>query len=102
MNIKNLDPARVLRALYNHARPFNTSAHWHIPGDMPVEQARTLLNSSPPSGGVVYFDYLHGRLLKVDLPVNTRFSGSLIDLRLYNHHYGEGAGERVIREEFGS
>lgn len=86
MNIAGLDKAVILVALYNasHAQGVGLYA----PGaGMPItiEEARAALKTQ------TYFDYVRGRVMKVDL------SGDELDLRLYDRDNGEGAGARAIR-----
>lgn len=58
----------------------------HRDGDMSVEQAQAILD-----GGQTYFDYLEGRVMKVDL------SGDSFETYLYDRDNGEGAAFTVIR-----
>ena len=53
-------------------------------GVVTVEHCEMLLGSQ------TYFDYLHGRVLKVDL------SGDEFDERLYDRDCGEGAAQRAV------
>ncbi len=85
MNISNLDKAKVLAALYNHAQPQSFGVLHFKPEDMTTEQAQALLD-----GGQTYFDYLHGRVMKVDL------SGDELRTELYNRDNGHQKAERVL------
>ena len=85
MDIKGLNKARVLAALYNASTPLGLGFMHYDPSPMTEEQAREILNE-----GNFYFDYLRGRVMKINLEhdeVNT--SG-------YNRDNGENAAETVI------
>jgi hypothetical protein len=56
------------------------------PARMTVDEARALLAQGPPR-----FDYLAGRVLKVDLDDPTGF-----DARLYDRDNGAGAAQAVV------
>lgn len=87
MDISHLDKAVVLAALYNKARVQGMGVLHAKPDDMSIEEARALL-----AAGQLRFDYLHGRVMKIDL--------SKADLwtALYNRDNGEGAAEAIITE----
>jgi hypothetical protein len=61
IDISHCDKAAVLAALYNRARVQGMGFLSARPGDMKVEEARVLLAKSER------FDYVHGRVVKVDL-----------------------------------
>ena len=88
MDISNLDKAAVLAALYNHAKCQGSGFLDSDPEPMTVESAREILKT-----GQTYFDYVKGRVMKVDL------SGGFLDPRLYDRDNGPGAAERAILEE---
>jgi hypothetical protein len=87
MDISGLDKAELLAALFNGShqqglgRLDKSGAR-----DMTVSEAREELAANPR----MYFDYLRGRVLKVDLGAS--------DMRtaLYNRDLGEGAAERIV------
>ena len=85
VDIKGLDKARVLKALYDHSHVqglgFMQAAQ---DGDFTVEHCAELLEQ------YTYFDYLRGRVLKVDL------SRDEFDERLYDRDCGEGAAQRAV------
>ena len=85
MDISNYDKADVLRVLYNNARPLGLGMLHFDPKDMTKEEAQELIDS-----GQTYFDYVKGRVMKVDL--------SKTDLRtaLYNRDNGDKAAESAI------
>lgn len=86
IDISGLDRAAVLAALFNGARAQGLGFLAHQEGDMTVEQAQAILDT-----GTTYFDYLQGRVMKVDL------SGDSFDPWGYDRDNGEGAAFSVIR-----
>lgn len=85
----------MLAALWNHSRQQGMSVldtRGAVGKVMTKEQAQEIINSlgSCGFGQHLNFDYLWGRVLKVDLAPNE------IDLRLYNRDNGDGAGEKAI------
>lgn len=104
INIKDLDKADVLAALYNRAKQ-QGMGFMHARGMRPmtVEEARSefavgddLQKENPhlphnqQGKREQYFDYLHGRVLKVKL------GGDEFDEYLYDRDNGAGAAERAI------
>ena len=85
VDISGLNKDEVLFALYNAS---------HVQGmgflaaidNYTLEDAKRDYEASPSK----YFDYLHGRVLKVDL------SGDSFDSRLFDRDCGEGAAEKAI------
>lgn len=83
VDIKGLDKAKVLKALYDGS---------HIQGlgilqaisDFTLDNARNCLSKTSD------FDYLYRRVLKVNL------SGDSFDERLYDRDNGKGAAQRAI------
>ena len=88
MDISYLDKAKVLAALYNHARPQGMGLLHFDPQRMTAEQAREILKT-----GQTYFDYVKGRVMKINL------SGDLLDTGLYDRDNGPGAAENAILVE---
>ena len=85
VDIKGLDKARVLKSLYEHSHVQGIGFLQAVPdGVVTVEHCAGLLAKYS------YFDYLHGRVLKVDL------SGDEFDERLYDRDCGEGAAQRAV------
>lgn len=85
MNIKGIDKAAVLAALYNASRQQGMGfMNQRGQQQMTIEDARKELERES------YFDYLHGRVMKISL------SGDDLDTRLYDRDNGQGAGERAI------
>lgn len=86
MNIKGLDKAAILAALWNAAIPKELAFLAGKVKEMTVEEAQAILDS-----GETYFDYLQARCLKIDLGC-----GDELETRLYNRDHGQGAAEAVI------
>ncbi len=84
IDLTKYDKAEVLAALFNYSKaqgilPLNPN-----PVSMTREEARELLKDTQ------YFDYLKGRVMKVDL------SGDKLDPCLYDYDNGDGAVGRVL------
>lgn len=85
MNIKGLDKAEVLAALFNASRQQGMGfMHSRGASSMTVDQAQEELKND------TYFDYLHGRVMKIGL------DGDELETRLYDRDNGQGAAERAI------
>lgn len=84
INISKLDKAEVLAALYNNSRPQGLGIIPYEPRDMTIEQARDLLKRQ------TRFDYIKGRVMKIDL------SGNTLDPWLYNRDNGDKSAEKII------
>lgn len=86
IDTSKLDKSEVLAALYNHSRQqglgFLDSRGSRV---LSVDEARHLLNKQ------TYFDYLYGRVLKIDL------SGSELDPWGYDRDNGQGAALRALQ-----
>lgn len=93
MDIRGLDKARVLKALFNRATCRGMGALSFTPAPMSDAQAAELMSRSGPT---FYFDYVQGRVLKVSL------RGEEVDTALYNRDNGSGAAEDAVRREFGA
>lgn len=85
MDISGLDKAAVLAALYNASQQ-QGMGFMHARGarGMTVEQAREELSKQD------YFDYLHGRVMKISLAKDE------VNTALYNRDNGYGAAERAV------
>ena len=86
IDISNMNKAEVLASLYNRSHTQGLGILQAKPGYMTTEEAQTLLDS-----GQTYFDYLHGKVMKVDL------SGDSFSPRLYDRDCGEGAAEHALK-----
>lgn len=85
IDLTGLDKAEVLAALYNASQPRGMGILYYDPTSMTTEEAQKLLDS-----GQTYFDYLKGRVMKVDL------SSDQLETWLYDRDNGQGAAQRVI------
>ena len=85
MNIRGMNKAKILAALYNNSRPQGIGAISASSMDMTEEEAQKLLDD-----GQTYFDYLGGRVMKVDL------GSDELTTFLYDRDLGQGACERVV------
>jgi hypothetical protein len=85
INIKGLNKAKVLAALYNASKPLGLGILQYDPKDMSEKEAAELLKEQS------YFDYLKGRVMKVDLSSDKEF-----DERLYDRDNGIGAAKEAI------
>lgn len=83
VNIKGLDKAQVLKALYDHSRPQGLG-FLQAGKTVTLEECAKLLEEHTD------FDYLGDRVLKVDL------SEDEFDPRLYDRDNGEGAAQRAV------
>lgn len=86
INISKLNKADVLAALYNNSKPLGLGFLHHTTGVMTTKEAQTLLDS-----GQSYFDYLQGRVMKIDL------SGDELETWLYDRDNGGGAAKRALQ-----
>ena len=86
INISKMDKIEVFRALYNKAKTQGMGIFQFEPSDMSREEAESIFNQSNDK----YFDYVKGRVMKVDL------SGDILDTRLYDRDNGEGKAQMVI------
>lgn len=86
IDIKGIDKAELLAALYNGARPQGMGFLQARPGDMTVDEARTLLDRVLRNGEG-WFDYVLGR------PIKVGFKGDmLLRADLYDRDAPGGAG----------
>jgi len=84
IDLKGLDKAAVLAALFNASKPQGMGFMHYDPAPMTVEQAAELLKRS------TYFDYLQGRVMKIELSDDT------LDPWSYDRDNGEGAAAATI------
>lgn len=105
VNIQGLDKAELLAALYSRAQVLGMGRLQAKPGDLTSDEARDLIAkhsyvgnrhisdrfcppNTPPT--TIRFDYLHGRVMKVEL------AGDTLDTYLYNRDNGAGAAEAIV------
>jgi hypothetical protein len=84
ISLVGLDKGAVLAALYNASQPQGMGILQFDPKPMTPEEGNKLLKST------TYFDYLKGRIMKVDL------SKEHLDPWLYDRDNGQGAAEAAI------
>jgi hypothetical protein len=85
IDIKGLDKAEVLKALYDHSHVQGLGFLQAVPdGTVTVEHCRELLEKE------TYFDYLYGKVLKVDLRHDE------FNEYLYDRDNGIGAAQMAI------
>ena len=88
IDLRGLDKAAVLAALYNASKPLGLGIRFFDSAVMTVPEAAELLEES--KAWDCYFDYLKGRMMKVDL------SGDDLSFWLYDRDNGAGAAQRAI------
>ncbi len=84
IDLKGVNKAKALAALYNASQPLGMGFLQYDPTPMTEQEAGELLQQ------YTYFDYLKGRVMKVDL------SGDSFDPWLYDRDNGEGAAARAL------
>jgi len=95
IDISKLDKAEVLAALYNGSRQQGMGFMNARGGSgMTAEQASKEINTAKRemrSGRVsIRFDYLHGRVMKLDI------GGDTLDPRLYDRDNGQGSARNAL------
>ncbi len=86
ISLHGLEKGEVLAALYNASRPLGMGFLQYDPKPMTAEEGASLVASQ------TYFDYLKGRVMKIDL------KGDELETWLYDRDNGSGAAERAINE----
>lgn len=91
MNIQGLNKDEVLAALFNASKQ-QGMGFLHAAGAsaMSVEEACAILDAHSEAGRRPYFDYLKGRVMKIDL------SKDEVNTALYDRDNGQGAAEAAI------
>jgi hypothetical protein len=84
IDLKGLDKAAALAALYNGAKPQGLGFMQYDPKPMSIEEARILLEKTQD------FDYIKGRVMKVDL------SGDQLNPWLYDRDNGQNVAQTLI------
>lgn len=90
VDITGLDKAEVLCALYEVAKPLGFGHLHYKPGPMPIDRARELIEAHSLADGRMMFDYVAGRVLKVDL------GGDTFKPWLFDRDNGKGAAAAAI------
>lgn len=91
VNCQGLSKAETLCALYNKAKVQGMGFLQAIPGDMSLQEANELITELKENNYRLFFDYVHGRVIKVDLSADNEF-----DEYLYDRDNGKGAAEKAI------
>lgn len=86
MNISGFSKPAVLAALYNAAKPQGMGFLHYDPKPMMADEAAELLKHQ------TYFDYLKGRVMKIDLKNDEVRTGA------YNRDNGQNAAELAVEE----
>lgn len=86
ISLAGLNKADVLAVLYNRSKPQGMGFLQYDPKPMTREEAQGYLEKT------TYFDYLKGRVMKIDL------SSDVLDQRLYDRDNGNGAAASAIDE----
>lgn len=91
INIAGIDKSALLQALHAKSKAQGMS-YMHDKGDLTLQQCQEILSRCPVIEGKVfmYFDYLAGRVMKVNI------SGETLDPYLYDRDNGPGAAQRVV------
>ena len=90
IDISKKDKAEVLAALYNRSRhDEGVGLFYSDPALMTKEEAAKFLRNTPDKT----FDYLKGRIMKVNLHRDDRLRTTL-----YNRDVGQGMAELIITE----
>lgn len=84
VNIEGLNKAEVLKALYDGSQ-LQGMGFLSAVDNFTEEDAKRLLETQ------TYFDYLHGRVMKVDLSSDVEFNE-----RLYDRDNGDGKAQKII------
>lgn len=90
VDITGLDKARLLAALYGGARAQGMGFLQYVPGPMSIDEAREHIAAC--FGGRLKFDYLKGRVLKVNI------TGDTMNTALYNRDNGDGFAEYIVQQ----
>lgn len=85
ISIEGLNKADVLASLYNASMPLGMGMLQYDPKPMARAEAEQILAQCS------YFDYLKGRVMKIDLSRD-----DVLDERLYDRDCGPGAASRAI------
>lgn len=92
VDIKGLDKAEVLHALWRHSHAQGLSFMGLTPEGFTLEKAQALIKERQEKNARLYFDYVEGHVIKCDL------SGDSFDEFLYDRDCGPGAAENAINE----
>lgn len=85
IDVTGINKAQLLKALYDDAKPLGMGMLHFQPEPMTIEEADRLSKEH------TYFDYLKGRVMKVDI------SGDTLRCLLYDRDNGDGAAKRALQ-----
>lgn len=88
VNIKGLDKAMVLVALWQHSHAQGMS--FLNERMLTLSEAEEMINDRIKKNVILYFDYVNGHIIKCDI------TGDEFDPRLYDRDCGPGAAQRAI------
>jgi hypothetical protein len=91
IDVSNIKPAAVLAALYNASTPLGMGFLQFTPEPMTEDEAEKLIAANTYKNRA-YFDYLRGRVMKVEI------NGKTLDPRLYDRDNGHGAAEAALMD----
>lgn len=89
IDISGIDKAELTAFLYNRSKPVGYGELVAGSGTMRTAEAKEIITAN---GGDASFNYLKGRVMKVDL------NGSSFDPSGYDRDNGEGAANKVVEE----
>lgn len=90
VNIKDLDKAEVLLALWKGSHAQGMSFLGMMNGGLTLEKAKGMVDELKEHNHPLYFDYVMGHVIKCDL------TDDEFDPRLYDRDCGEGRAAEVI------
>ena len=96
MNVEDrMLPAEVLMVLYNRAMVHGIGFLQATYKPMTLDEADEIIESRMKNRIGTYFDYLHGRVMKIDVAPGI---GQDLDTRLYNRDNGPEAAELALMD----
>jgi len=93
IDVSHIEPAELLRLLYNAIDMGKRHGLPTFPDPMRIEEARRII-AERTRDGIARFDYLNGRLMKVAI------GSAQVDERLYDREHGPGAFATAIGVEY--
>lgn len=90
VNIKDIPKNELLAALYNNSKPLGMGMLHYDPTPMTPDEAQNMIDDLKNEGHDLFFDYVKGRVIKVDITGDEMRTGS------YNRDIGVGAAERIV------
>ena len=98
IDISKLNKAEVLATLYNASQPLGMGFFHFTPEEMTAEEAQGIIDErlapdgdrTPDPRHALYFDYLKGRVMKIDL------GNDNLRIALYDRDNGQGAAALAL------